>query len=70
MTSINQHEFIIATKSKKSIERFNVNTNQWTATECDAGYYADAYDDVISFCPTTQKLFLVFGDRWRQKISP
>ena len=67
MASINQHEFIIATKSKKSIERFNIITNQWTTTQCDNGYYIDAYHDVISFCPTTQKLCFVHGNRWRER---
>ena len=57
MVSINQHEFIIVTSSRKSIERFNINTNQWTSIKCDEDYCLNPHHDVISFCQESQKLY-------------
>ena len=70
MTSINQHEFIIATQSENSIERFNINTNQWTKINCNVVYSEDEYRDLLSFCPRSQRLFVVRGNSYESKSKP
>ena len=70
MASINQHEFIIVPETKKSIERFNIITNQWTSTKCDtAENHTDAFYEMLSFCPTAQKLFSVSATRCSQNAK-